>query len=57
MPSHIAHARHLNRWKPCGMQHPGCAVIGADINGDGQVNVLDVNPFVELLLGKFSRLG
>jgi hypothetical protein len=31
--------------------HPGCDPGSADINGDGAVNVFDIDPFVSLLVG------
>ncbi|TWT45279.1 hypothetical protein RAS1_17010 [Phycisphaerae bacterium RAS1] len=31
--------------------YPGCTLVTADANNDGSVDVLDINPFVDLLLG------
>ncbi|TWT45276.1 tRNA(Glu)-specific nuclease WapA precursor [Phycisphaerae bacterium RAS1] len=33
------------------MTYPGCTLVTADANNDGNVDVLDINPFVALLLG------
>ena len=32
--------------------YPDCNVMNADTNGDGAINVFDIDPFVNLLTGR-----